>query len=728
MVAAAPVERGVANRTQTEVRQQQRHADTRLANAEAVLRRRQEDCNRAVRAKEERFSGSTMKLEAAKAIKGLKVSNLDELRSLKDAPNPIVELVARCVATLISSDEVGDENAASHESGPDTPDGARILRARRAAATIEQRETALDRLASPKQPDSARGRLYEPRETPTKPQSPRRLSSPRRYPEGVEAPTPLSARSRDSTSLSARATSPRRPAVRDSDLKRGADGHLLSWEATQKMLQRSDFKLRLINFNGMCLQGKAELVENVRKCLNLSSIKPGQMINILPGRAHSGDRDDGVRERRELVKSLYEASGEDGVYLTPLMYEEARYVNEVIGAMLIWIFRIFRQQLLLIKEWKRLTEACEASHLKVVAAKKVVDERKMVVEDLMKEELGLEERDQLVADVPKPTQLTTPDQISASGSGPMFLFTNARIAGMAPRPICLPERLQLPRSIHFYVHLKSQPIGFPFPSHINTSQYLHEARVVVGQGEGEADLIAQVTFDGKHVIGLADHMLLTFCQLVIEVPSTPSINPTIRATRLSFHPCHVAQLHNYQGNRQRIIVPIYTIGGDSAPTDERAVSPLPHGNKHKTSAVPPFNVPALPIPLPSPIAIGNPLNARSGTPGRESSRNDEPSDSALSPPRSARQGAWSKSRLVASEQNERSVSARSCSPPPSKKAAERVLAYRAEALMRPLIAKVGSGYLLTSAEMRRLQRLAYCVENPPTPSTPTYGLLRGLLP
>jgi hypothetical protein len=93
------------------------------------------------------------------------------------------------------------------------------------------------------------------------------------------------------------------------------------------------------------------------------------------------------------------------------------------------------------------------------------------------------------------------------------------------------------------------------------------------------------------------------------------------------------------------------------------VSPLPHDNKHKTSAVPPFNVPALRIPLPSPIAIGNPLNARSGTPGRESPRIDEPSDSAQSPPRSARQGAWSKSRVVASEQNERSVSARSCSPP-----------------------------------------------------------------
>ena len=75
--------------------------------------------------------------------------------------------------------------------------------------------------------------------------------------------------------------------------------------------------------------------------------------------------------------------------------------------------------------------------------------------------------------------------------------------------------------------------------------------------------MAHVPFDPAHVIGLLEHQLLSFVQLVIEVPSTPTINPTIHATRLIFHPRHGAQLHSCGAGgagtleMPRLIVSIY---------------------------------------------------------------------------------------------------------------------------------------------------------------------------
>ena len=722
-------EREVVYRNPAELRVLQKQAAARLSNAEAVLRRREDDRERALLAREDRFSDMTMKKEAATAARGLNLSNLDELRSLKFAPPPIVQLVARCVATLISGDEIGDAEA---ESGSEPSSAATSARQPSSAATSARQlkasqvgkpkepppETAISRLASPKQPDSARGRLYEPRET-ARPQSPRRLGSPRRHAEGIEAP--MSAREQPT---SARAASPRAKAsVRDSDVKRVAQGKLVSWEATQKMLLRSDFKLRLMTLNAKCLLDNSELIENVRTCLDLSSIKPGQKFNILPGRQHAGDRDNDVRERRELVKALYQESEEDGVHLTPLKYEEARYVNEVVGAMLIWVFRIFKQYAVLIKAWKRCAVAYEAADARVIEAKKVVEKSHFALDAVSREQAEIVVRDKEVADIPKPTQLTTLDQIVTKGPGPMFFFTNAKIAGMAPRPALIPTRLQLPRSIHFYLRVKSQRVSFPFPPSIPTSQYLFEAQVVQGQGKGqdEADLVAQVPFDSQHVIGLADHLLLSFCQLVIEVPSTPTVNPTIRATRLSFHPRHEAQLHNYEGDRQRIIVPIHTVGGDRGPTDSVSTSP-PRDNEQKGAPAPmlPVDVPSLSIPAPPPVLIGSAYNAGAS---RDGSRGDGGQESGRRSSRSSARGAWTTSRqLPAGGDDGTPNSARSRSPS-AKKAAERVLAFRAEALMKPLIKRVEDGYVLTQAELRRFKRLVHCVEHPPEAfPTHTYSM------
>ena len=55
--------------------------------------------------------------------------------------------------------------------------------------------------------------------------------------------------------------------------------------------------------------------------------------------------------------------------------------------------------------------------------------------------------------------------------------------------------------------------------------------------------MAHIPFDEKRVIGLHKFQLQTFCQLVLEVPSTETTNPRLQPTKLSFHPRHSSQLH-----------------------------------------------------------------------------------------------------------------------------------------------------------------------------------------
>ena len=88
-----------------------RQQGARLANAEATLRRRVSTRERAELERNERFSKETMRKEASQAAEGLNFSNIDELRSLKLAPPPIAQLVARCVSTLIAGDDIGDMEA-----------------------------------------------------------------------------------------------------------------------------------------------------------------------------------------------------------------------------------------------------------------------------------------------------------------------------------------------------------------------------------------------------------------------------------------------------------------------------------------------------------------------------------------------------------------------------------------------------------------------------------------
>ena len=123
-------------------------------------------------------------------------------------------------------------------------------------------------------------------------------------------------------------------------------------------------------------------------------------------------------------------------------------------------------------------------------------------------------------------------------------------------------RLQLPPIIHFYVHVKFQKVSFPFPPSISTKKYLHRAITL----PGHLAACAHLAFDADHVIGLCKHQMQTFCQLVVEVPNTASINPLLQPTRLSFHPRHRTNLHRgTEGGSERseglprIIIPVFPV-------------------------------------------------------------------------------------------------------------------------------------------------------------------------
>lgn len=142
---------------------------------------------------------------------------------------------------------------------------------------------------------------------------------------------------------------------------------------------------------------------------------------------------------------------------------------------------------------------------------------------------------------------------------PNLVFSN----GHAQPGCTLSPRLQLPSSIYFYVHVKFQRVSFPFPPGISTKQYLHAAPLQSSGGE-----FAGITlpFDERHVIGLCKHHLQSFVQLVLVVPSTATVNPRLRPTKLSFHPRHNAQLHRgVDGGAERssalprLIVPVWPV-------------------------------------------------------------------------------------------------------------------------------------------------------------------------
>ena len=149
---------------------------TRLHAAESVLKKCEEKLEQVDSVKKDKFSDEEMSRLAKIAAEGLDLNCIDELRSMKLAPPPVVELVARCVCTLASGDDMGDLEHRAAEAAKE------IARKKKNAAVISKGQPP------PKQPN---------------------LSLEKRK--------------------------------------------LLTWEESQKVLARSNFKEKIANFDGRML-------------------------------------------------------------------------------------------------------------------------------------------------------------------------------------------------------------------------------------------------------------------------------------------------------------------------------------------------------------------------------------------------------------------------------------------------------------------------------------------
>ena len=471
---------------------------SRLQAAEGVLKKCEEKLEQVEKVKTDKFSDDEMAASAKVAAEGLDLNLVaDELRSMKLAPPPVVELVARCVCTLASGDDMGDLDVRAAEVARDN------------------------------------------------------------------------ARKKKNVTLVAKGQAPPKPTVPLQEKKK-----LLTWEDSQKVLARANFKERIANYDGRMLLDNEDIVSEVKARVDLSSIDPTKPMSELlaPPKKSKKERNDeaiaAVRRREAHNEGV--AEGGAGALLT---LDDARYVSKIAPPLLVWIARVIAQHTVNDPMWKRTSAACfeaikkrdEAKEAVLQLRKKVDEIAVMLREEKAKAKLEkekaddnellkeLQEEEKKDKDADKPKELTTPSQVVLSGPTPNIFFQNGRISGIAPRPVQLSPRLQLPTTIYFFIRVKHCRVSYPFPPSLPVEQYLHRAQVI--PGHEEAGPVAHVPFDGAHVIGLYEHEHLSFMQLVLEVPSTDKINPMIHPTRLSFHPRHGAQLHCGSGGAGTIEMP-----------------------------------------------------------------------------------------------------------------------------------------------------------------------------
>ena len=142
---------------------------------------------------------------------------------------------------------------------------------------------------------------------------------------------------------------------------------------------------------------------------------------------------------------------------------------------------------------------------------------------------------------------------------PNLFFQNAVAASQKCqlRTSALPSASQqLPREITFYLRLKHVNCSFPLPRRVGAhddktadgddagggaDRFVLKASVV--EGHEEAGPVAHVPFDCAHVIGLQPHMLLSLIQIVLEVPSTPTVNPDLLPTSITFRERRAQRRH-----------------------------------------------------------------------------------------------------------------------------------------------------------------------------------------
>merc|ERR1719197_635732 len=88
---------------------------SRLNHAQEVLKKADSVLEGVQQTKNEQFGDTQMTTMAKQTAEGLNLATIDELRSMKMQPPPVVEIVVRCICTLASGDDLGDAEFRANE-------------------------------------------------------------------------------------------------------------------------------------------------------------------------------------------------------------------------------------------------------------------------------------------------------------------------------------------------------------------------------------------------------------------------------------------------------------------------------------------------------------------------------------------------------------------------------------------------------------------------------------
>lgn len=278
---------------------------SRLHAAEGVLKKCEERLEQVDKIKRERFSDQEMQLHAKEAAEGLDLTSLDELRSMKLAPPPVVELVARCVCTLATGDDLGDAED----------------RAARAAAEATQQKKS-KQAKSKGDPLPYRGAQLEKK-------------------------------------------------------------RLLTWEESQRVLARANFKERIANFDGRSLLDNDDLVSEVKARIDLGSFNPALPMAILlaaPKRSKKERNDETIAAVRR--REAYTDAEDNNTGPPLLTLEDARYVSKIAPPLLVWTARVLSQHAMSDPVWQKTTATCTEAIARRDEAKQAVLQLRKKVDEI----------------------------------------------------------------------------------------------------------------------------------------------------------------------------------------------------------------------------------------------------------------------------------------------------------------------------------------------------------
>ena len=305
-----------------EPQESSRRLQARLTAAEAILKLNEEALSKEVKDRASHFSDESMGTMAVDLARGVSPADLDELRNLckQAAPPPAIQLLGRCVATLLSADTAAEaERAAQKASGrPLSPTRGTAAGAKGGGTDAKGRGGGGGNGAAP----GGRG--------------------------GGAAAAAV-------------------PAA------------LLSWEEARLTIVRADLKTRLLHFDPRCVLTMPHVMSAVRACVDRRVTSTMPMHPSVRTRDHSG-RKIVPSSNAASIAVLHEAAtvtgtvsmvgssarvagatcgtGAGGGATAVLTYEDAMFVSRSATVFIVWLARVFGVVERLEREWHEATLAC----------------------------------------------------------------------------------------------------------------------------------------------------------------------------------------------------------------------------------------------------------------------------------------------------------------------------------------------------------------------------------